>query len=578
MKLIFDFVKKYKWAVLLNFIMAFGFILIELGLPTMFARIIDDGVANKDFVAIKRYGLYIAIMIFVGTIGRIIQSYLVTRITNWTVNDIRRAIFKKTRQFAPSDVNTFGVSSLITRTNNDAYQIMMFLQMGLRVGITTPIMLFSSLYMAIRTSRHLSLTLAVAFPLLILAVVVTALVTAPISRRQQKNLDGINRIVRETLMGLRVVRAFSREEFQQNRFEDVNKNYTEQSIKLFHFLALAGPAFGLLMSGVVVGVLIMGTGLIIDGTMKIGIVYSFIDYIFHSLFSFMLFTMLFTAYPRMAVSAERIREVLETEIRITSPENPVAETEKAGYVEFRNVTFAYHDDLDTEVLHDVSFTASPGETVAFIGSTGSGKSSIVKLVPRFHEITGGQILIDDVDIRALDLKILRQKIGYVPQRSTLFTGSIRDNLLYGNKDATDDELLEAAKVAQSYEFISSRPDGFDTYLSEGGSNLSGGQKQRLAITRALVRKPEIYIFDDSFSALDYRTDARLREALRAYTNQYQATVLLVAQRVGTIMNADKIIVLDKGKVVAQGTHKELLKTSEIYYEIAASQLSKEELA
>lgn len=576
MKLIFKFLKKYRFYLILNFVAVFGFILIELGLPTLLASIIDTGIANNDFDFVKRYGIYMFIIIIIGTIGRIFLSYLVTRITNWTVNDMRRAIFKKTRDFSASDVNRFGVSSLITRTNNDVYQIMLFLQMGLRTGFMTPIMLISSLYMAIRTSPDLSITLAFAFPLLIAAVVITAVVTAPISRRQQKNLDGINRIMRESLMGLRVIRAFSREKFGQSRFEKVNKNYTEQSQKLYHFMALAGPAFGLLMSGIIVALIWLGTDLITSGTIKVGVLVAFVDYIFHSLFSFMLFTMLFSAYPRMAVSAERITEVLETDILIQSPANAVTETEKRGYVTFENVSFAYHDDMNTEVLANISFEAKPGEVVAFIGSTGSGKSSIIKLIPRFHDVTEGRILIDDVDARDFDLQALRQKIGYVPQKSTLFTGTIRENILYGKAEATDAEVMHAARVAQAAEFINSKPEQLDYYLAEGGANLSGGQRQRLAITRALVRKPEIYIFDDSFSALDYQTDAKLREALRGYTDD--ATVLIVAQRVGTIMNADKIIVLDQGKIVAQGTHRELLQTSTLYHEIASSQLSEEELA
>ena len=577
MKLIFKFIKKYWFYLILNFLMVFGFILIELGLPTLLAKIIDEGIVQfADFNIVKKYGIYMLVLIIVGTIGRIFLSYFVTKITNLTVLDMRKTIFKKTREFSTSDINHFGVSSLITRTNNDVYQIMLFLQMGLRTGFMTPIMLISSLYMAIRTSPSLSVTLAFAFPLLIAAVVITALVTAPISRKQQKNLDRINQIMRESLMGLRVVRAFSREKFQQNRFEKVNKDYTEQSQKLFHFMALAGPAFGLLMSGVIVAIIWIGTDLITSGAIKVGVLVSFVDYIFHSLFSFMLFTMLFTAYPRMAVSAERITEVLNTEIRIQSQPNGVTTTKKRGYVAFENVSFAYHDDVNSEVLTDISFTANPGEVVAFIGSTGSGKSSIIKLIPRFHDVVSGKILIDDIDVREFKLAALREKIGYVPQKSTLFTGTIRDNLLFGEKGATDEQLIAAAKVAQAYEFIEGKPEKLDYYLAEGGANLSGGQKQRLSIARALVRKPEIYIFDDSFSALDYQTDAKLRAALKTYTED--ATILIVAQRVGTIMNADKIIVLDKGKIVAQGKHQELLKTSPIYYEIAASQLSEEELA
>jgi len=575
MKLIFKFIKKYWLGLLCIFITSFGFVIIELGLPTLFGKIIDDGARNNDYDIVIQYGIYMVLIVIGGTIARLFLSYFVTRIVNKTVQDIRIAVFKKTRSFSITDVNRFGVSSLMTRTNNDAYQIMLFLQMALRVGFITPIMLLSSLYIAINTSQTLSLILLPAFALLILAIVITAFVTAPIARKQQKSLDKINRIMREGLTGLRVIRAFLREKFQQDRFEEVNKEYTDQSTKLFYFLAISGPAFGLLMMLVMLAILFIGTDLFTSGVIEFGVLFAFVEYIFHSLFSVMMFAMIFTAYPRMAVSAERIEEILATENHLFSPENGVKETKKKGYVQFKNVSFAYHDDYDTEILTDISFEAKPGEVVAFIGSTGSGKSSIIKLIPRFQDVVSGQVLIDDIDVRAYDLIALRKKIGYVPQKSLLFTGTIRENLLFGDVKASDERITKAAKVAQAYEFINSKEEKFEYHLSEGGSNLSGGQRQRLAIARALVRQPEIYIFDDSFSALDYKTDAKLRRGLKGYTKD--ATILIVAQRVSTIRYADKILVLDKGKVVAQGKHEELLKSSTIYYDIAASQLSKEEL-
>jgi len=575
MRLIFKFIKKYWLGLLLIFICAFGFVIIELGLPHLLGRIIDEGVRNNDYGVVTQYGIYMILIVIGGTIARLFLSYFVSRIVNKTVQDIRVAVFKKTRSFSTSDVNQFGVSSLMTRTNNDAYQIMLFLQMALRVGFITPIMLVASLYIAITTSSTLSLVLLPSFFLLVVAIIITAYVTAPIARKQQQSLDKINRIMREGLTGLRVIRAFSREKFQQHRFEVVNTEYTDQSTKLFYFLAISGPAFGLLMLLVVLGILYLGTDLITAGTIEFGALFAFVEYIFHSLFSVMMFAMIFTAYPRMAVSAERIEEVLSTENYLFSPKNGIKKTKKCGHVQFKNVSFAYHDDYDTEILSDISFEAKPGEVVAFIGSTGSGKSSIIKLIPRFQDVVSGQVLVNDVDVREYDLVALRQKIGYVPQKSLLFTGTIRDNLLFGDPKASDERLIKASKVAQAYEFIKSKPEKLDYKLTEGGTNLSGGQRQRLAIARALVRKPEIYIFDDSFSALDYKTDAKLRRGLKGYTKD--ATILIVAQRVSTIRYADNIIVLDRGRVVGQGTHEELLKSSPVYYDIAASQLSEEEL-
>jgi len=574
-RLIFKFIKKYWLGLLLIFITAFGFIIIELGLPSLLSNIINDGIEVNDYAIVWQYGIYMILIVISGTIARLFMSYLVSRIVNYTVRDIRLAVFKKTRSFSITDINHFGVSSLMTRTNNDAYQVMLFLQMALRVGFMTPIMLLSSIYVAINTSPALSSILLFAFPLLIIAIVVTAWVTAPIARRQQVNLDKMNRIMREGLTGLRVIRAFSREKFQQERFEDVNEAYTNESTKLFYFIAISGPAFGLLLLIVMLAVLLIGTDLITSGVIKIGVLVAFVEYIFHALFSVMMFAMLFTAYPRMAVSAERIQAVLSTENQLFSPKNGVTKTKKRGYLQFKDVSFAYHDDYDTEILTDISFEAKPGQVVAFIGSTGSGKSSIIKLIPRFQDVASGQVLIDGVDVRDYDLVALRKKIGYVPQKSLLFTGTVRDNLCFGDEDASEERLIKAAKVAQAYDFIMSKAEQFDYRLTEGGTNLSGGQRQRLAIARALVRQPEIYIFDDSFSALDYKTDAKLRRGLKGYTKN--ATILIVAQRVSTIRYADNIIVLDKGRIVAQGTHEELLKTSSVYYDIAASQLSKEEL-
>lgn len=576
MKLMLRYIKRYRLALFFNFIAVFGFVIIELGLPTLLARIIDEGITKGDFEIVKFYGMLMLVIIVVGLIGVLFLAYFGARISTNVVRDIRDDVFAKTRTFSTREADHFGVASLTTRTTNDPFQIMLFTQMTLRTGMITPIMFIASIVMSIRTSPSLSLTLLVAFPLLIGAVIWMAIVSAPLSQAQQKNLDGINRTMREGLTGLRVIRAFVREKFQQSRFEKINEDYTKVSKKLFYLIALAAPAFGILFSGMIVVIVWFGSASVSRGEIQVGQLVAFVDYIFHALFSFMMFTTLFAMYPKASVSAGRIEEVLAMETIIDANEEGVTTTDKKGYVEFKNVTFVYSDDSEEPTLRNISFTAEPGQTVAFIGSTGSGKSTLIQLIPRFYDVKKGSILIDDIDVRNYNLQALRQKIGFIPQKALLFTGSIADNLRFGNESATDEELHKAVQIAQAEEFINGKPEGFDYFLAESGTNLSGGQKQRLSIARALVRQPEIYIFDDSFSALDYQTDAKLRAELAKHTGN--STVLIVAQRIGTIMNADKIIVLNEGEIVAEGTHKELLQTSDVYYDIAASQLSKEELA
>lgn len=377
------------------------------------------------------------------------------------------------------------------------------------------------------------------------------------------------------MTGIRVVRAFVREQFQKLRFRKVNDDYSHSSIRLFTLVALAQPGFSFIFNIVFVLIIWQGAVQIDGGHLAVGTLIAFIEYIFHVLFSFMLFASVFMMYPRAAVSAERIEKILNAPINITEKEDGVTTTDTQGELVFDNVSFAYPGPTESPVVRDVTFQAHPGETVAFIGSTGSGKSTLIQLIPRFFDVTRGSIKLDGHDVRDYQLKALRQKIGFIPQKAVLFTGTIAENLRYGNPNATDEELWTALKIAQSDTFVAEKPDGLQTYLAEGGSNLSGGQKQRLAIARAIVRRPALYIFDDSFSALDYKTDAALRGALKSITKE--ATVLIVAQRVGTIMNADRIVVLNEGQVVGIGTHRDLLKDNEIYRAIAASQLSQEEL-
>lgn len=567
---------RYKKYLLLNFICVFGFILIELGLPTILARMIDVGIRNNDFGYVKQQGILMVVITVVGIIMNILLGYFGSRITTNIVADIRDDLFKKIQSYSHQEYETLGVASLITRTTNDAYQIMLFLQNILRIGFMTPMMFVVSLYMVMRTSVSLSYYVIGALPFLLLSVVAIAKFSEPLSKKQQKNLDKINSILRENLSGLRVIRAFVNEKFEEKRFAKVNDNYTKSSKSLFRLMAVAQPGFYFLFNIVMVLIIWSGAVQIDAGSLQVGDLIAFIEYIFHALFSFMLFASVFMMYPRAAVSAGRIQEALDASPSIKEDPNGVSETKTKGYIEFKNVTFAYPGHSQEPVIRNVSFTASPGETVAFIGSTGSGKSTLIQLIPRFYDVSDGEILIDGVDVRDYRLSKLRDKIGFIPQKALLFTGTIADNLRYGKEDATQEEMERAAEIAQATDFISKKKDGYDELLSEGGANFSGGQKQRLAIARAIIRRPEIYIFDDSFSALDYQTDAKLRARLKKETTE--STVLIVAQRVGTIMHADKIIVLNEGEVVGIGTHRELLENCPIYYDIAASQLSKEELA
>jgi len=576
LKLMWHYTMRNKKLLVFNFICVFGFILIELGLPTLLARMIDKGIAAGDRDYIWKMGAAMIAITIVGITMNILLGYFTSRITTNIVADIRDDLFEKVQGYSHTEYEKIGVSSLITRVTNDAYQIMLFMQSILRTGLMTPMMFVVSLYMVMRTSTQLGLYVLGALPILLMAVIAIAKISEPLSTKQQANLDKINGILRENLSGLRVIRAFVNEKFEEKRFGKVNQAYASSSRSLFRLMATAQPGFFFLFNIVMILIIWTGSIQIDQGQLQVGDLIAFIEYIFHALFSFMLFATVFTMYPRAAVSARRIQEALDATSEIKESEQPVTETKTKGFLEFKNVTFAYPGHAQSPVIRNVSFTASPGETVAFIGSTGSGKSTLIQLIPRFYDVSEGQVLVDGVDVRDYSLTTLRNKIGFIPQKALLFTGTIAENLRYGKEDATQAELERAAEIAQAADFISRTPDGFDAHLAEGGSNFSGGQKQRLAIARAVIRQPEIYIFDDSFSALDYQTDAKLRARLKKETTE--STVLIVAQRVGTIMNADKIVVLNEGDVVGIGTHKELLQTCPVYYDIAASQLSEEELA
>ncbi|HBF2563976.1 TPA: ABC transporter ATP-binding protein [Clostridioides difficile] len=574
MKLILSYLKNYKLLIVLNILAIFSFALVELGIPTIIAKIIDNGIANQNIAYIKQMGIVIVIISIIGVVGSILLGYCSAKVSTSVTRDIRNDIFEKSQEFSHTEYNKFGISSMITRTTNDAFQIQQFVNILLRTALLTPVMFIISIIMTIRTSVELSIVLAISVPFIIIGVAIIAKVSQAISSKQQKGLDKLNLISRENLTGIRVIRAFGNDDYETERFEKTNTYYANVSKKLFKLMSITQPAFFLLLNIAVLAVFWISSEKINIGELQVGQLVAFLEYLFHAMFSIMLFSMVFIMYPRAEVSANRIKELLNEEPLIKNPENGIKDTENKGIIEFDNVTFTYPDG-EASVLKDISFTAKTGETVAFIGSTGSGKSTLINLIPRFYDVTEGSIKINGVDIREYDLKALRKKIGFIPQKSLLFTGSIANNIRFGKHKAVESELEYSAKVAQAYEFISKKPRKFDELISEGGANVSGGQKQRLSIARAIIRRPEIYIFDDSFSALDFKTDAILRAKLKKETKD--AIVLIVAQRISSIIDADKIIVLNEGQVVGMGTHKELLKNCEIYYEIATSQLKKEEL-
>lgn len=547
----------------------------ELGIPTIMAKVIDNGIANNDINYIKRMGLVIVIISIVGVLGSILLGYCSSKISTSVTRDIRNDIFRKAQEFSHSEYDKFGISSMITRTTNDAFQLLQFINTLLRTAILTPVMFLVSVVMILKTNLSLSVVLAVTIPFIVLGVIIIAKISHPISETQQKRLDRLNRISRENLTGIRVIRAFGNDTHEKERFEETSGAYTDISKKLFKLMGASQPTFFLILNAAILAIFWISSNMINAGTLQVGQLVAFIEYLFHAMFSIMLFSMVFVMYPKAQVSADRIQELLEEEPLIKNPKNGVKETEVDGIIEFDDVTFTYPDG-EEPVLKNISFSAKKGETVAFIGSTGSGKSTLINLIPRFYDVTKGSIKIDNIDVRDYDLKALRKKIGFIPQKTLLFTGSIEKNIKFGKTTAVRKEVEHSAKVAQAYDFISRKPKKFDEIISEGGSNVSGGQKQRLSIARAIVRNPEIYIFDDSFSALDFKTDAVLRAQLKEETKE--SIVLIVAQRISSIMDADKILVLNEGQVVGMGTHRELLKTCHIYHEIALSQLTEEELA
>lgn len=578
MRLMLSYLKRYKGLVFLNFISVFGFALTELGIPTIISRMVDGGVASGDREYLLKMGGLIALISFVGILGTVVLGYCGARISTAVTCDIRNDLFEKVQSFSHREMNQLGVSSLITRTSNDALQIMIFMNIILRTAMLTPVMIAVSFTLIIMSSVKLSLIIAATVPFIILGVILVAKISGPVSERQQTALDGLNRIFRENLTGIRVIRSFNNDARETERFGEQNQVFTNQSKKLFTLMSSTEPLFFLLMNIAALAIYFVASQMIDQSALQVGQLMAFMEYLFHAMFSVMLFCLVFMMYPRANISAKRIEAVMNMTPDITdetvSMQRVHDDREPIKEVIFEHVDFCYPDGEEA-VLKDISFSARAGQTTAIIGSTGSGKSTLIQLIPRFYDVTGGRVLVNGVDVRQINSHKLREHIGFVAQKANLFSGTIEENIRFGCSEATDEEIRHAADIAQAADFIMDKPKGFKERIVEGAGNLSGGQKQRLSIARALVRKPDIYIYDDSFSALDMKTDAVLRQALKPEVKN--AIVIIVAQRVSTIMDADQILVLDEGRLAASGRHEELLKTCPLYYEIAASQLSEEEL-
>ena len=500
-------------------------------------------------------------------------NYLTSHVGAGLARTIRRKVFGQVEDFSMQEISKFSTSSLITRCTNDISQIQMIITMCLRMLITAPIMGIGAIFKIVNKSKELSLATMVAIFVLIILIITVNIIVVPKFKLLQKSTDDLNMITRENLSGLKVIRAFNTEDIQEEKFDKINKRNANLNIFVNRVMSLLFPGMNMIMNLLTLCIVWIGSILVNKGTLEIGILLSFSQYAMHVLFSFLMLSMMFIMIPRAMVSAGRINEVIATPIIIKSSTTTSTKTNN-GIIKFDNVSFAYPKSQEN-VLDKIDFEAKPGEIVAFIGSTGSGKSTLINLIPRFFDATEGNVLVDGVNVKDYKLSSLRNKIGYVPQKTLLFSGTIRDNLLDSNPNATEEEMWKALEIAQAKEFVQNLEGGLDFVLSQGATNVSGGQKQRLSIARAIIRHPEILIFDDSFSALDYKTDQLLRTTLAKELNHI--TTLIVGQRIGTIMNADKIIVLDEGKIVGMGTHKELMKNCPIYQEIAYSQLSKEEL-
>nr|ADM94925.1 ABC-type multidrug transport system [uncultured Atribacterota bacterium] len=573
--LLIKFLKPYGKQIILAIVFLLLQVMSNLYLPSLNADIINNGVAKGDINYIIKTGSFMLMVTLLLVTCAIASSYFSSKIAMSFGRDMRRAIFYKVESFSQADLDKFGTPSLITRNTNDVHQIQMLVLLGLNLMVMAPLMCLGGIIMALSQDVVLSSSIIIIAPLMGVVVWLLLIKATPLFRSIQIKIDRVNQIMREKLMGVRVIRAFVRSDYEARRFDEANRDLTSTTLRVNRIMALAIPGLIIIMNISTVAIIWFGGHRIESGAMPIGNLTAFLTYIMEIMISVILAMGMFIMVPRAEASAERVLEVLNTEPSIKDPDKPVVSGKREGNIEFCEVEFSY-PQAEEAVLKNISFRAAPGETTAIIGSTGCGKSTLVTLIPRFYDVSSGSIRIDGIDIRNIFLPDLRDRIGLVPQKAFLFSGTIADNLRYGNENATDEELWQALEIAQAKDFVMELPDKLYAPVEQGGVNFSGGQRQRLAIARALVKKPEIYLFDDSFSALDYKTDAQLRLALKGKT--IHSTVIIVAQRVSTIRNANQIVTLsDDGTIAGIGTHSQLMETCPVYSDIVHSQLSEEEL-
>lgn len=583
---LFKTLKPYRLAILAVLVLVFLQSMGDLYLPTLMSDIVDEGIVQGNRSLIWKIGGLMLLVAGGGALCSVIASYLSAKVAAGFGKDTRSRMFNHVENFTLHEFDKLGTASLITRTTNDITQVQTVLTMMLRMMIGAPMMMIGGIIMAVSEDAKLSLIFVVVIPVLVGVILFIGMRGLPLFKAIQVKLDKLNLVLREHLTGIRVIRSFNRIEHENRRFSEANRDLTDTAIKVNKIMAGLMPIMMLVMNFSMIAILYFGGLRIDDGNLRVGSLMAFIQYAMQIMFSLIMVSMMFVLIPRASASALRINEVLDMQPEIIDPtQSELQKTATAthkdgrdglrGFVEFDNVSFSY-PGAEQPALSGISFSARPGEVTAIIGGTGSGKSTLLSLIPRFYDVNEGAVRVDGVDVRDMTQEELRNKIGYIPQKAVLFTGTINENIRYGKEDATEEEILHASRVAQAFDFVSAMKDGFESEIAQGGNNVSGGQKQRLSIARALIRKPEVYLFDDSFSALDFKTDAKLRAALKSETTE--STVLIVAQRVSTVMDADRIIVIDDGEVVGIGNHRELLNSSEVYREIVSSQLSEEEIA
>ena len=571
---LFKYLKPYLWQVILIVVLVAIQAILNLYLPDLMSDIVNKGVVRGNVSYIWRTGGKMLFVASFGIAAAILASFFSSRTSMGFGKDLREKIFKKVENFSLHEIDKFSTASLITRTTNDVTQIQQAVFMIFRMVIMAPIMATGGIIMAISKDAKLTMILLVSVPTLLLGIILIARKALPMFKSLQKKIDRLNLVLRENLTGVRVIRAFGKEEYEKNRFNEANFDLTETALKVNRFVALVFPLMLVIINLTTIAIVWFGAKRIDNNALQIGDLMAVIQYVMQIMFSFLMMSIIFVLLPRASASAERINEVLAIEPEIKETDKPVI-PEKKGIVEFKNVTFRYPGAKEPAVSN-ISFKALPGKTTAIIGNTGSGKTTILNLIMRFYDVESGEVLIDGVNVKDIPQKELRNRIGYAPQKAFLFSGTIKENISFGRDEITESDILKAAEIAQVMEFAQKMPEGLNSIVSQGGTNLSGGQKQRISIARAIAGRNEIYLFDDTFSALDFKTDAKVRKALREYTKD--STVIIVSQRVATIMNAEQIIVLKDGKVEGIGTHKELMQTCQVYREIVFSQLSEEEIA